>query len=76
MAQKVFNNHIELSEPTFYTYRLMYKFGAWVSMETFAAESDNEAIWEADHIFNSSSLRVWEHEVALFCGNRKVKSYK
>lgn len=54
----------------------MYFFGAWVTKETFAAESDKEAIFDADMIISESRLNDWQHGVALFCGNRKVKTYK
>lgn len=74
--QQINNLHIEVSNPTCNTYRLMYKFGAWVSKETIAAESDKEAVFDADQIIKGSDLQGWEHGVALFCGNRMVKSYR
>lgn len=62
---------------TFKTYKLMYQFGAWLSKETFAAESDAEAIFDADAIFNSDkALQNWNYKVALWCGNRMVKQYR
>lgn len=61
--------------PQFHTYKLMYKFGAWISKETFAAESDKEAIFDADMTFAASRLQSWANGVALFCGNRLVKRY-
>jgi hypothetical protein len=77
MTLQQFNNlHIEISNPTFKTYRIMYKFGAWVSKETIAAESDMEAVFDADQIIKGSNLQGGEHGVALFCGNRLVKSYR
>ena len=61
----------------FKTYRFMYQFGAWVSKETFASESDAEAIFDADAIFNSDeALQNWNYKVALWCGNRMVKQYR
>ena len=57
-------------------YTLMYFFGAWVTKEVIYAESDAEAIFDADATFNGSRLENWPHGVALFCGNRKVKEYK
>lgn len=61
----------------FKEYRLMYLWGAWVTSEKFSAESDNEAIYDADDSFNTNSaLQSWPYEVALFCGNRQVKAYK
>ena len=58
------------------TYKFMYKFGVWISKETFAAESDKEAIFDADMIFANSNLKDWNHGVTLFCGNRLVKRYR
>ena len=56
------------------TYKVMYFFGVWISKATFAAESDNEAIFDAQEY--TESLKNWNYPVALFCGNRKVKAYK
>ena len=60
---------------TLKTYKVMYFFGAWITKETFAAESDKEAIFDADMFISESNLNDWQHGVALFCGNRKVKTY-
>lgn len=57
-------------------YTLMYFFGAWVTKEVIYAESDQEAIFDADMTFNDSRLASWPNGVALFCGNRMVKEYK
>jgi hypothetical protein len=54
-------------------YRLMYMFGAWVTAERIFAESDAEAIFDADAVMATGRLR--NLRVALFCGNRKVKAY-
>lgn len=54
----------------------MYQFGAWVTKEVFAAETEKEAIFDADMTFNNSKLTTWEHGVALFCGNKLIKRYK
>ena len=54
----------------------MYFFGVWVTKESFAAENDAEAIFDADMIFDNSKLTDWQHGVVLFCGNRKVKTYR
>lgn len=56
-------------------YRLMYNFGAWITKEIIAAESDAEAIFDADMTFANSNLENWKYGVALFCGNREVKRY-
>lgn len=69
------------------TYKLMYKFGAWISAITLIAESDKEAIFDADLEYyfptdeftlrdGSHDLRNWIYEVALFQGNRLIKRYK
>lgn len=58
------------------TYKFMYMFGCWISKETFASESDKEAIFDADMIFANSRLQDWNHGVALFSGNRLVKRYR
>ena len=63
----------------FKTYKLMYRFGAWVTKEKYAAESDEEAIFDADQTWaDDDSLRSWPYEVALWCmeDNRIVKTYK
>ncbi len=67
---------VKMSEPTFKTYKVMYKFGAWVTKATFAAENDTEAIHDADEIFNASGLQNWAHGVALFSGNKMIKQYR
>ena len=56
-------------------YRLMYLFGAWVTKEVIIAESDAEAVFDADMVFANSNLGNWKYGVALFRGNRKVKQY-
>lgn len=67
---------ITLSEPSTKTYKLMYFFGTWHTSELFAAESDNEAIFDADESYNgNANLHNWHYPVALWCGNRQVKSY-
>ena len=68
--------NITLSNPTYKTYRLMYFSGVWVTKEVFAAENDTEAIFDADMTFANSNLTDWQHGVALFCGNRRVKNYR
>ena len=57
-------------------YRLMYFYGAWITKERFAAETDAEAIFDADATFNNSHLKNWAHGVALFRGNKRVKTYR
>lgn len=62
------------SNPTTREYRVMYLFGAWVTKEVIFAESDEEAKFDAAAA--AESLKNWPYAVALFCGNRKVVSYK
>lgn len=65
-----------LNEPKFRTYKLMYYFGIWITHEKFAAESDDEAIFDADESFNDcTSLHDWHYPVALWCDSRRVKDY-
>ena len=66
---------INIEIPNLRTYKLMYKYGAWVTKEVLACESDYEAIFDADMTFNSSNLKNWTNGVALFQGNRMVKRY-
>ena len=57
-------------------YCIYYWFGFWHPTKSFYAESDAEAIFDADAEFaNNKNLQNWKHDVALFCGNRKVKQY-
>lgn len=57
-------------------YRLMYYWGAWITSKIINAETDAEAIFDADEFFeNSTNLKNWRGNVVLFCGNRKVKIY-
>lgn len=62
------------SNPNIREYRVMYLFGAWVTKEIIFAESDDEAKYDAAE--SAESLKNWPYAVALFCGNRKVVSYK
>ena len=59
---------------TYKTYRVMYYFGAWVTKETFSAESDAEAIFDADMIVANAPAKD-KLTYTLFQGNRKVKTY-
>ena len=40
-------------------YRLMYNFGAWITKEIIIAESDAEAVFDADTTFANSNL-AWK----------------
>ena len=65
----------ELSNPTFKAYRVRYYcFGSWVPKETFSAESDAEAIFDANMIVANAPAKD-KLTYALFQGNRKVKIY-
>lgn len=65
----------KISTPRLSEYRLMYLFGAWITHEVICAESDAEAIFDADASFTQSRLQNWKHGVALFKGNKRVKTY-
>ena len=67
--------NITLSNTNTKEYRLMYCFGTWVTKEVIIAESDQEAVFDADASFSDSNLSGWKYGVALFCGNRKIKEY-
>lgn len=56
-------------------YCIYYWCGFWHPRRSFYAECDAEAIFDADIEFANSRLKDWKHDVALFCGNRKVKQY-
>ena len=71
-----FFTNINLSEVVTREYRLMYMYGAWVTKSVIYAENDAEAIFDADMDFSDSRLGDLKHGVALFCGNRMVKSYR
>lgn len=63
-------------------YRLMYRWGAWISHCKIIAESDMEAIFDARAEFDTAkSLQTWPFEVVLFetksrGGWRRVKTFK
>lgn len=59
--------------PELKEYRLMYLFGAWVTSAVIYAESDAEAVFDAD---NEPKVASGKLRYALFCGNRKVKEYQ
>jgi len=73
---------IEVCTPATREYRLMYRFGAWVTHSKIFAESDFEAVSDAREEFDGTrSLREWPYEVALFetktrGGWRRVKTFK
>ena len=58
--------------PTIKEYKLMYLFGAWVTSACIYAESDKEAIFDADELPKVAADKL---QYALFCGNRKIKTY-
>ena len=64
------------SAPEVQEYKLKYLWGAWITKETIYAETDEEAIFDADEIFkNNKILHNW-NGVALVQGDRFVKSYR
>jgi hypothetical protein len=52
----------------------MYYFGVWMTHEVFAAESDAEAIFDADMSVANAPAKD-KLTYALWQGNRKVKTY-
>lgn len=68
---------ITLNEPNIKQYRLMgYYMGGWWTICKVYAESDNEAIFDADESYNANTNpNDWDYPVALWCGNRIVKKY-
>ena len=71
-------NSVKISNklPKMKEYRLRYFFGTWVTKSIIPAECDKEAIFDADEVYSESNINNWQYPVALWCGNRKVKSYK
>lgn len=59
---------------TLKTYKVMYYFGTWMTHEVLAAESDAEAIFDADMSVATAPARG-KLTYALWQGNRKVKTY-
>lgn len=62
----------EIKQPNTKEYRLMYFFGTWITAECIYAESDEEAVFDADSNpkIASDTLRY-----ALFKGNNIIKMY-
>lgn len=73
---KLQNLNITINDVVTKEYRLMYQFGAWITKEIICAENDYEAIFDSDAAYSESRLQNWQHGVALWCGNRKVKTYR
>lgn len=73
---------IKVCDPKTREYRLMYRWGAWVTNSRIFAESDAEAVHDAREVFEAEeSLRNWPFEVVLFetgtrGGWRRVKTFK
>lgn len=67
------SNKVQLSEVKTREYRLKYMFGAWVTAEIIIAESDEEALFDAQE--HAEKRMGWKNGVALFCGNRLVHRY-
>lgn len=63
---------IKPTAPKTKEYRLMYLFGAWVTSSKIYAETDEEAIFDAD---DEPRKAADELPYALFCGRRLVKLY-
>lgn len=56
------------------TYKVMYFFGTWMTHEVLAAESDAEAIFDADMSVATAPAKD-KLTYALWQGNRKIKVY-
>lgn len=70
------SEEVAVSAPEVQEYKLKYLWGAWITKETIYAETDEEAIFDADEIFkNDKTLHNW-NGVALVQGDRFVKSYR
>lgn len=72
---------IKVCGPRTREYRLMYRWGAWVTHCKIIAEFDLEAVRDARAEFDKSALGLWPYEVALFetkgrGGWRRVKTFK
>ena len=63
-------------KPKIKEYRLMYLWGAWITEARIYAESDEEAIYDSDDVFNGNEiLKNWKMVVAHVQENRFVKRY-
>lgn len=70
------SEEVAVSVPEVQEYKLKYLWGAWITKETIYAETDEEAIFDADEIFkNDKTLHNW-NGVALVQGDRFIKSYR
>ena len=70
------SEEVAVSVPDVQEYKLKYLWGAWITKETIYAETDEEAIFDADEIFkNDKTLHNW-NGVALVQGDRFIKSYR
>ena len=70
------SEEVAVSVPEVQEYKLKYLWGAWITTETIYAETDEEAIFDADEIFkNNKMLHNW-NGVALVQGDRFIKSYR
>lgn len=73
---------IQVCGPKTREYRLMYRWGAWVTHCKVIAENDLEAVHDARRVFETTEILAgWPYEVALFetksrGGWRRVKTFK
>ena len=68
---------VRIGDPRISEYRLMYRFGAWVTKQRIYAEDDDEAVFDAKAVFEADeALRRWPYEVAVFQGSRRVALLK
>lgn len=71
--------NITLNTPNTTEYRLMYIYGGWHTDIKIFAESDKEAIFDADARFaENKALRNWKYSVVLwdYTYGRRVKQYR
>lgn len=67
---------MEIKNPRVKEYRIMYLWGVWITHAKVYAETDEEAIFDADEVFkNAKNLHNWKMGVCLIQGDRFVKTY-
>ena len=72
MNTAIFQNIKVSEEINTKEYRLVYCYGIWYTAEKIFAESDAEAIFDAD---NNPRIANDKLEYRLICGNKTIKTY-